>query len=96
MNFLWLNELGDDRWQLTRDGSWYSVMPLIAFLNTSNVPSGETWRTAFDSWGGLQPRKYSIERIVALRERGDFYVIVSASMGDWPWPEDLNETCAIA
>ena len=96
MNFLWLNELGDDRWQLARDGSWYAAMPLIAFLNTSNVHSGELWRAAFDSWGGLQLRKYSIERIIALHEREDLYVIVSASMGDWSWPESRHEISTTA
>lgn len=96
MNFLWLNELGDDRWQLTRDGSWHAVIPLIAFLNTSNIRSGEMWLATFDHWGRLQPRRYSIERIAALREGGDPYVTISASMGDWPWPELLHGTSTTA
>ncbi|MGO1000196.1 hypothetical protein [Lysobacter sp. CA196] len=89
MNFSWLNEFRDDRWKPALDGSWYLVMPLTAFLDTSGVRQGDSWDSAFDAWGRQQTRKYSIGPVAALEPSGDLCVFISASMGDWPWPEQF-------
>ncbi|WP_152566034.1 hypothetical protein [Lysobacter antibioticus] len=87
LSFSWLHELGDDRWQPARDGGWYIVIPLTAFLDSSGARQSDIWDEAFDAWGRQQSRKYSLGPIVGFESQGDLCVVILAAMGGLPRPE---------
>lgn len=59
MDFSWLNELPDERWQRDSGGGRYIPIAVSAFRHTSNVAEDEERLfEQFDAWGAQQQRRY--------------------------------------
>lgn len=77
MDFSWLNELPDERWQSDSNGVRYIPIAVSSFRSMCEVPDEEARLfEAFDAWGARQPRQYGA--LAVPGNPGEPYIWVTA------------------